>query len=317
MVWMKFFPTVSTKRQQKAPHPIPEGMEGAICPITGLSDSGELTREVASKVAREVLETDPDILAERLGSRDEEAHLVSFKPAREKFLPLQVSNSAHRSNQETRRLVRDIGGLQTLRRFTNLFYTKSFADPHLDRFIADHHHPHGERFASWIAEKFGDGTPWSNERRTRPETTLVIGRQVYAVSHDRSSAHVAAWNSPKREAHKRGDHFKPEDARVWMRLHFWAAREAGLFENELFIDYYMRFIGHFISVYSSKSPPFTRESARWSANPENIRRYVSSGNNMVDVIGVPVETALATLPANERVYTGSKHHQLSWPYELR
>ena len=31
--------------------------------------------------------------------------------------------------------------------------------------------------------------------------------------------------------------------------------------------------GHFISIYSSKSPPFTRESARWSADPANIERY--------------------------------------------
>jgi len=81
-----------------------------------------------------------------------------------------------------------------------------------------------------------------------------------------------------------------------------------------FMDYYIRFIGHFISVYSGKSPPFTRESARWSANPTNIERYYTSGNLMTDVIDQPVEEALAQLPRGERIYTGSRHPVLSWPY---
>ena len=34
--------------------------------------------------------------------------------------------------------------------------------------------------------------------------------------------------------------------------------------------------GHFVSIYSSKSPPFTRESARWSADPSNIQRYLQA-----------------------------------------
>merc|ERR1712046_402987 len=136
------------------------------------------------------------------------------------------------------------------------------------------------------------------------------------VAFDRSSAHFAAWHSPKREAHKWGQHFKPDDARVWMRLHFWAAREAGLFEPQYaaFMDYYIRFIAHFVSVYSGKSPPFTRESARWSANPHNIEQYSASGNRMSDVIDKPVEEALLELPPDERVYTGSRHPSPSWPY---
>merc|ERR1712226_1397191 len=119
---------------------------------------------------------------------------------------------------------------------------------------------------------------------------------VEQVAYDRSSAHFAAWHSPKREPEKWGQHFKPDDARVWMRLHFWAARETGMFEHEAFMEYYIRFIGHFISVYSSKAPPFTRESARWPANAENIELYLLAANRMSDVIDRPVQEALLTLP---------------------
>merc|ERR1719198_1125048 len=215
-----------------------------------------------------------------------------------------------------RRLVRSVG-LPKLREFTETFYNKAFVDPHLDRFIRKHDDPHGERFALWIVEKFGDGTPWTEERLTRPQDLMRIGGHVREVAFDRSSAHFAAWHSPKREPHKWGHHFKPDDARVWMRLHFWAAREVGLFAPQYasFMDYYIRFVGHFISVYSSKSPPFTRESARWSADPRNIAQYVEAGNVMFDVIDQPVEAALAALPPSERPYTGSRHPSPSWPYQ--
>ena len=233
------------------------------------------------------------------------------------LVPLNVTNGSHKANSQTRDLVRSIGGLPTLLRFTTIFYEKAFADPHLDKFIRKHSDPHGERFASWIVEKFGDGTPWTEERYTRPSDVMKIGHQIYEVAHDRSSAHFAAWHSPKREPHKVGQHFKPDDARVWMRLHFWAAREAGLFEaqNGAFMDYYTRFIGHFISVYSSMAPPFTRESARWSADPQNIEHYLASGNHMTDVIDMPIEEALATLPQGERAYTGSRANNRLWPYD--
>lgn len=233
-----------------------------------------------------------------------------------RIVPLNVAGGAHRPTAETRQLLLAAGGLPALRRFTTLFYKRCFVDLHVDKFIASHTDPHGERFATWIAEKLGDGTPWTEERRTRAPTYLRIGYDHYKVSHDRSSAHHAAWNSPKREAHKRGDRFKPDDARVWMRLHFWAARETGMFEHRAFMDYYVRFIAHFVSVYSSKSPPFVRESARWSADPLNLRRYLDAGNVMVDVIGKPVEKALAELPAEERVYTGSRDPSPVWPYGM-
>jgi hypothetical protein len=208
-----------------------------------------------------------------------------------------------------------VGGLPALRRFTNRFYELAFADPHLDKFIASHDDPHGDRFACWIAEKMGDGTPWTDERKTRPVRTMKLGGETYQVAHDRSSAHFAAWHSPKREPEKWGDHFNVEDARTWMRLHFLAARETGMFEHEAFMDYYIRFIGHFISVYSSKSPPFTRESARWSADPANVRAYYAAGKKMLDIKGQSIEMDLRALPSHERLYTGSHHPSPAWPYE--
>merc|ERR1711862_523602 len=102
---------------------------------------------------------------------------------------------------------------------------------------------------------------------------------VHILQHGTLPARPSKW----------GDHFKPDDARVWMRLHFWAARETGMFENEAFMEYYTRFIGHFISVYSSKAPPFTRESARWSEDPKNIQQYLDAGRMMKDVIGKDVD----------------------------
>jgi len=271
------------------------------------------------------MENDPDILEERLSHPSKRVNTlnvpsqnqdVQTTPQSFEFVPLNVRSASHQANAATQRLVRSVG-LKKLREFTEAFYAKVFVDPHLDQFIRRHDDPHGERFALWIAEKLGDGTPWTEERKTRPKDLMRIGKEVYEVAHDRSSAHFAAWHSPKREAHKWGQHFKPDDARVWMRLHFWAAREVGLFEPQYasFMDYYIRFIGHFVSVYSSKSPPFTRESARWSADPRNISRYLEAGKVMVDVVDMPIEQALAALPSDEREYTGSKHPNPSWPYQ--
>merc|ERR1712070_1281188 len=131
------------------------------------------------------------------------------------FVTLNVANGAHKASTETKALVRSIGGLPVLRQFTTIFYDKCFADPHIDKFLRRHSDPHGERFATWIAEKLGDGTPWTEERRTRPRRTMRFGHEVHQVAFDRSSAHFAAWHSPKRESVKWGQHFKLDDARVW------------------------------------------------------------------------------------------------------
>lgn len=315
-----------------APHSIKKGKEDAVCPITGLSAQDVETTEepkqrhvsAASAGMLAAMEADPDITEERSAlqrkvssaSDEPQAEAAVLHIEAPRVVPLNVMDGAHRATSETRLLVRSVG-LQELRHFTSLFYRRCFVDQHVDKFIAQHDEPHPERFALWIAEKFGDGTPWTEERRTRPRKQMRVGRQVVDVSFDRSSAHFAAWHSPKREAHKWGEPFKIDDARVWMRLHFWAARETGIFRHHGFMDYYTRFIGHFISIYSSKAPPFTRESLRWSADPKNVELYLAAGNVMKDVIDQPLDKALAGLPVEERLYTGSRHNNPAWPYDLR
>lgn len=81
--------------------------------------------------------------------------------------------------------------------------------------------------------------PPHQARRTRP-VCPYHAKGVGAIDvHDRSTAHFAAWHSPKRPAAEYGRHFNLEDARVWMRIHFWAAREEGLMKHEGFADYYV------------------------------------------------------------------------------
>ena len=46
-------------------------------------------------------------------------------------------------------------------------------------------------------------------------------------------------HSPKRDEGSFGEHFKLDDCRRWMRLHFWAARESGIFAHAGFADYYV------------------------------------------------------------------------------
>ena len=116
--------------------------------------------------------------------------------------PLNVQHGGHRPNSNTVRILDEAGGLPALRRFTTRFYKKAFADPHLDLFIRSHDDPHGERFATWVAEKFGHGQPWSQERSVRPRCPVSLGHGRETTVYDRSSAHFAAWHSPKREDHK-------------------------------------------------------------------------------------------------------------------
>jgi len=127
--------------------------------------------------------------------------------------------------------------------------------------------------------------------------------------HDRSSAHYAAWHSPKRANEKVGDRFQLDDCRVWMRLHFWAARESGAFDHPGFKEHYITFIGHFVSVYERTAPAFARESVRWSESEENIRRYLEAGRVMGDVEGLSYHQAIGALPLHERPSAQSQ-----WPY---
>ena len=187
-----------------------------------------------------------------------------------------------------------VGGIAKFREMTNTFYNKLFKTrnwtPSFEIEVI-----HGERFASWIGEKMGLGTPWSDERQTRTTCPFQSKGHTFETPHDRSSSHFAAWHSPKRSDEKWGRHFKLDECRVWMRLHFWSAREVGMFNScPEFMDYYVRFIAHFVSVYERTAPQFARESARWSAKKENVDAYLANNRTMQDVIGLYSE-AIAQL----------------------
>lgn len=113
---------------------------------------------------------DPDIVDEATAqpspeTKNELMEGISFT---RDSVPLNVVHAAHRASAVTAALLTSAGGIATLRAFTNLFYEKVFADPHLDQFIRSQDDPHGERFARWIAEKMGHGHPWTEERAARP-----------------------------------------------------------------------------------------------------------------------------------------------------
>ena len=300
---------------------------------------------------RERMNNDPDIAAEAAPLPPAHPPITARGGGGCPIARLNVVNQSHKGNPATAAIVNSIGGMPALRRFTTNFYRKCFSDPHIDKFIRSHADPHGERFASWIYEKLGAGTPWSDERRSRARTLIDIGHGNEIDSpHDRSSAHFAAWHSPKRDDSVWGNvtlqllsnsrletscnplyhsdapplartlhakqHFQLDDCRVWMRLHFWSAREEGLLDDPAFADYYVRFIGHFVSVYERTAPPFARESMRWSADPANPQRYLDVGRRMPDIMGLSLQQAIQCLPAAERSYTGSVAGN-AWPYEQR
>lgn len=224
------------------------------------------------------------------------------------FIPLRLNGRTYMKTRSTETLLRRIGGGVIIHRLLNTFYAKMFQDGHLDQFVRTHDDPHAARLANWIIEKMGgEGDVWTQERVERSKCPVAVhlpGRGEHVV-HDRSSAHVAAWFSPKRPEHRLGDHFKLHDTRVWMRLMFWSCRELGLFEDKIFESWFMRFIAHFVRVYEGTAPYFARESARWSLDPANIKAYEANGNKMPTEImglnsdGIPIRDAISQLPPRE------------------
>jgi hypothetical protein len=217
-----------------------------------------------------------------------------------RFVPLKMGGNGgtHKPSSASAFLIDDVPH-EKLLKMTEKFYEKAFQDATLDKFIRSHDDPHGERFAKWIHQKLSGSRVWDQDRQSR-------GR--HAPVHDRTSAHVAAWYSPKRPREERGRHFQLDECRVWMRLHFWAMRDAGLVESSpSFCDYYVRFIGHFVAVYERSAPAFTRDSFRWSANPKNIQTYLGNGRKMNDVLGLTLEEAAAQIPEAE-------FDDIEWPY---
>lgn len=220
------------------------------------------------------------------------------KPFR--FVPLRMGGNGgtHKPSQGSASLIDEVP-FEKLQGMTESFYEKAFADFTLDKFIRSHNDPHGERFAKWIHQKLSGSHIWDDDR---------VARGRHAPVHDRTSAHVAAWHSPKRPASERGRHFKLDECRVWMRLHFWALRETGLLEESpSFADYYVRFIGHFVRVYEGTAPVFARDSLRWSANERNIQKYFDNGRKMTDVLDLTLEEALKQIPDEEI-------DDIEWPY---
>lgn len=203
-------------------------------------------------------------------------------------------------SEGSRQLILGEVSLKDLQRMTELFYDKSFQDGTLDQLIRSHEDPHGARFAKWIHQKLSGSHKWDRDRKNRDLTPVTVAGGRKAVVHDRSSAHAAAWHSPKRPKKEVGRHFKLDECRVWMRLHFWALRESGLMEQSpSFADYYVRFIGHFVRVYETMAPAFARDSFRWSANPKNTERYLKNGRQMKDVLGISVSQATKQIPNQE------------------
>ena len=201
------------------------------------------------------------------------AHNVPEKFQLKEEVPLNLYGRTHYTSEATAELLADIGGPDRIREMCTRFYAQFFEDPVLVQFIfeTDGAEAHGQRLADWIIEKMDENQkPWTES-----------GRHGM-----RQPSHYRAWNNRARHPAVRGDHFKLDDARIWMRLHFWAAREAGLGpqQHPVFWNWYKKFLGHFIRVYDRGAPPYVDESAAWSANPKNIIRYIENGRRMVDVI---------------------------------
>ena len=136
---------------------------------------------------------DPDIVAER---RVAAPPVAASVPSQR--VPLNVGPPGARGQRGDAPPRRGVG-LEKLEAFTTRFYAKAFKDPKLDAFIRDHGEPHAKRFAAWIFEKLGGGNVWTAERRTRSMCPFSAHGQDFMSAHDRSSAHFAAWHSPKRD----------------------------------------------------------------------------------------------------------------------
>lgn len=226
------------------------------------------------------------------------------------FIPLRMGGNGgtHKPNEGSKSLIKEEVSLDDLKKMTNAFYELAFEDATLDKFIRSHSDPHGDRFAKWIHQKLSGSNVWDQDRKKRDLTPVQVAGGRSAVVHDRSSAHSAAWYSPKRPSNEVGRHFKLDECRVWMRLHFFAMRKSGIVEKSpSFADYYVRFIGHFVAVYERSATLFARESFRWSANPSNIDRYIKNGRVMKDVLGKNYSKAIKELP-EEELYDDE------WPY---
>ena len=132
-------------------------------------------------------------------------------------------------HQGTAILLADIGGLDRIREFCTRFYALAFLDSNLKQFffLDDGAEAHAKRLADWIVEKMDSNLkPWTDSGR--------LGQ--------RQPSHFKAWNNDKRHPNVRGDHFNLADTRIWMRLHFLAARQCLLSEHKPFWQWFVMYM---------------------------------------------------------------------------
>ncbi len=284
------------------------------------------TSEEIHRRAEELRRSDDDLMEETLDvdkttrlpthytteSLHSSDNTSATEPHDYQYVPLRMGGNGgtHKPSEGSRALIENEVSLTDLEAMTTKFYELAFQDETLDKFIRSHSDPHGSRFAKWIHQKLPGSNIWDMDRRSRDLTPKTVAGGRTAVVHDRSSAHAAAWYSPKRPANEVGRHFKLDECRVWMRLHFWAMRQSGIVEKSpSFTDYYVRFIGHFVSVYERSATKFARESFRWSADPNNTEKYIKDGRKMKDVLDVSFWNAARDLPTEEL-------DDDEWPYYI-
>jgi hypothetical protein len=226
------------------------------------------------------------------------------------YVPLRMGGrgGTHMISEGSLALIKNEVSLDDLKKMTAAFYKLAFQDETLDKLIRSHSDPHGDRFAKWIHQKLSGSNVWDRDRQQRDPTPVQVAGGRSTVVHDRSSAHAAAWYSPKRPEKEVGRHFKLDECRVWMRLHFYGMRQSGIVEQSpSFADYYVRFIGHFVSVYEGSATLFARESFRWGAKQSNFDQYIDNGRVMKDVLGLDYSKSIKALPEDEL-------YDEEWPY---
>lgn len=182
------------------------------------------------------------------------------------------SGNTHRTSAAQAALLADIGGGDRIRELCTRFYARAFEDQIIKQFFfeEDGAEAHGRRLANWIIQKMGgEGEPWTESGRWG----------------QRQPSHHKAWNNAKRHPSVRGEHFKLDDARAWLRIHFWAARECGLHLHEPFWQWYIGFLEHFIAVYERRAVPYVAIDAEWSDEPNNLVEYEAASNLMRDIVG--------------------------------
>ena len=196
---------------------------------------------------------------------------------------LKTFGGTYIPSKKSVKLLNNIGGPESILNLTTTFYEHFKADSHINQFMRNSNDPHETRLANWIVEKMGQGTPWTEEREQRNNKPAKLAQGRLVVVSDRTTAHVAAWHSPKRDSKNIGKRFNLHDSRVWMRLMFWSARENGLLDNKPFTDWFLQFIGHFVRIYESTAPSYAIDSLQWSESQSNIEEYENNGHVMHDL----------------------------------